>query len=112
MPLAVKAPCTPRVPAREDDLVIELPPVPGRIAGLPRDPRGRGYPIPAETLWLRGKPPAGHAGLPAMRRTVRTRVLRGLRVPLTPEDLYRLFSHDDATAGWRWHDEPFDAVNQ
>jgi hypothetical protein len=24
---------------------------------------------------------------------------------------FMLHIHDDGTAGWRWHDEPFDAVN-
>lgn len=24
---------------------------------------------------------------------------------------FMLYIHDDGTAGWRWHDEPFDAVN-
>ena len=25
---------------------------------------------------------------------------------------FMLHIHDDGTAGWRWHDEPFDTVNQ
>ncbi|MET7356789.1 hypothetical protein ABZT42_55950, partial [Streptomyces mirabilis] len=25
---------------------------------------------------------------------------------------FMLHIHDDGTTGWRWHDEPFDAVNQ
>ncbi|MEJ8653734.1 hypothetical protein WKI65_38230 [Streptomyces sp. MS1.AVA.3] len=34
--------------------MVDLPPVPGRIVGLPRDERG--YPVPAENAWVRGKP--------------------------------------------------------
>ncbi|MFC9618733.1 hypothetical protein ACFTXM_01585 [Streptomyces sp. NPDC056930] len=30
----------------------------------------------------------------------------------SPVAEFMLHIHDDHTAGWRWHDEPFDAVNQ
>ncbi|MGW1106087.1 hypothetical protein [Streptomyces sp. NPDC002540] len=34
--------------------MVDLPPMPGRVAGLPRDERG--YPVPSENAWVRGKP--------------------------------------------------------
>ncbi|MFD5497834.1 hypothetical protein ACFWH4_34315 [Streptomyces sp. NPDC127091] len=30
----------------------------------------------------------------------------------SPVAEFMLHIHDDGTAGWRWHDESFDAVNQ
>ncbi|MBT2393368.1 hypothetical protein J7E87_29090 [Streptomyces sp. ISL-1] len=30
----------------------------------------------------------------------------------SPVAEFMLYIHDDGTAGWRWHDEPFDGVNQ
>ncbi|MFG3014198.1 hypothetical protein ACGFZB_27990 [Streptomyces cinerochromogenes] len=30
----------------------------------------------------------------------------------SPVPEFMLHVHDDGTAGWRWHDEPFDAANQ
>ncbi|WP_212747212.1 hypothetical protein [Streptomyces montanus] len=30
----------------------------------------------------------------------------------SPVAEFMLHIHDDGTAGWRWHDEPFDTVNQ
>ncbi len=30
----------------------------------------------------------------------------------SPVAEFMLYIHDDGTAGWRWHDEPFDAVEQ
>ncbi|WP_128380378.1 hypothetical protein [Streptomyces cavernae] len=75
--------------------MIELPPVPGRIAGLPRDPRG--YPVPAENLWLRGKPELAVQDFRRCGALYAHGCCAVCGLPLTPgESLYRLFAQDDA----------------
>ncbi|MFG2681284.1 hypothetical protein [Streptomyces sp. NPDC048392] len=75
--------------------MIELPPVPGRIAGLPRDPRG--YPVPAENLWQQGKPQLAVQDFRRCGALYAHGACAVCGLPLTPgETLYRLFSHDEA----------------
>ncbi|MEW2635390.1 hypothetical protein AB0903_28035 [Streptomyces sp. NPDC048389] len=74
--------------------MIVLPPVPGRVVGLPRDERG--YPVPAENAWVRGKP---QLAVQDFRRCgslyadARCAIC-GLRFA-AGEVLYRLFAEDE-----------------
>jgi hypothetical protein len=74
--------------------MMDHPPTPGRIAGLPRDERG--YPVPAENAWTRGRP---HLALQDYRRSGALYAhgacaICGLTLTLG-EPLYRLFADDE-----------------
>ncbi|MGW7412770.1 hypothetical protein [Streptomyces sp. NPDC054863] len=73
--------------------MIDLPVVPGRVAGLPRDVRG--YPVPAENGWVRGKP---QLALQDFRRagTLWAGACCAIcGLPMNGETPYRLFADDE-----------------
>ncbi|MFI5867658.1 hypothetical protein [Streptomyces sp. NPDC051546] len=74
--------------------MVDLPPVPGRIAGLPRDTRG--YPVPAENGWLRGKPQLALQDFRRCGALYAHSCCAICGLPFEPgEVLYRLFSHTE-----------------